>query len=117
MGRARALQGRAGEAIQILEAEVKEGAAYVGWLGYAYARAGRREEAERITALEPEPGPIGQARIFAALGDKDRAFEALDRSIPAGPVRIGRDLTSPEFAPLRGDRRLKALRKKVGLPQ
>jgi hypothetical protein len=58
-----------------------------------------------------------QALIFAALGDKDRAFEALDRAIPSGPTRIGRDLTWPEFASLRGDPRVRALRKKVGLPE
>ena len=60
--------------------------------------------------------PIAQAEIFVALGDKDRAFEALERAIPFGPVRIGRDLTYPGFIPLRGDPRVKALRKKVGLP-
>jgi TolB-like protein/Tfp pilus assembly protein PilF len=116
-GRALTLQGRNDEAIRILEAAHKEGAAYVSYLGYAYARAGRREDAEKIAALEPEPGPMGRARIFAGLGDKDRVFEALDSAIPAGPVRIGRDLISPEFAALRGDPRLRALRKKVGLPQ
>ena len=33
-----------------------------------------------------------------------------------GAVRIGQALNSPEFALLRGDPRVKALRKKVGLP-
>jgi hypothetical protein len=33
-----------------------------------------------------------------------------------GPVRLGRDLTYPEFTLVRGDPRVKALRKKVGLP-
>jgi hypothetical protein len=33
-----------------------------------------------------------------------------------GPFRIGRALTFPEFALLRDDPRVKALRKKVGLP-
>jgi hypothetical protein len=61
--------------------------------------------------------PFAQAEIFVALGDKDRAFEALERAIPLGPVRIGRDLTYPGFAPLRGDPQMKALRKKVGLPE
>jgi hypothetical protein len=51
------------------------------------------------------------------LGDKDRAFEALERAIPFGAVRIGRDLTYPGFAPLRGDPRVKALRKTIGLPE
>ena len=61
--------------------------------------------------------PIEQAGIFTALGDKDRAFEALERAIPLGPVRLGRNLSYPEFAPLRGDPRVRTLRKKVGLPE
>jgi len=32
-------------------------------------------------------------------------------------VRLGRDLTYPEFDLVRGDARLKALRKKLGLPE
>jgi TolB-like protein/Flp pilus assembly protein TadD len=115
---ARALlgQGRIDQAILMLEAALKEGAEVASELGYAYARAGRREEAERIAATG-SGRPIRQALIFAALGDKDRAFEALDHAIPSGPARIGRDLTWPELASLRGDPRLNMLRKKVGLPQ
>jgi hypothetical protein len=42
----------------------------------------------------------------------------LERAIPLGSVRIGRDLTYPGFAPLRGDPRVKALlREKLGLPE
>ena len=111
------LQGKADEAIPILEAQFRGrlDAAGSGHLGLAYARRGRREDAERIATIQPRP--IEQAEIFAALGDKDRAFEALNRAIPMGPVRLGRDLYYPEFASLRGDPRLIALRKKVGLPE
>jgi hypothetical protein len=34
-----------------------------------------------------------------------------------GPVRLGRDLNYPEFALVRDDPRVKALRKKLGLPE
>jgi TolB-like protein len=119
------LQGRINETIPILEEQFHERLrtnlqtarrAIVGeQLGYAYALAGRRDDAEKIAAQSQLA--IEQATIFVALGDKDRAFEALNRAVPLGPVRIGRDLTWPEFAPLRGDSRLKTLRKKVGLPE
>jgi tetratricopeptide (TPR) repeat protein len=117
LARARLLQGRINEAIPILEGLFggRPTKANAGVLGYAYAVAGRREEAEKVAALQPQP--LEQAEIFVALGDKDRAFEALERAIPLGPVRIGRNLTHPELAPLRGDPRLKALRKRVGLPE
>jgi len=102
-------QGRADEVVRGLQGQAESAV-----LGRAYALVGRREEAEKIaTGLRR---PIGQAAILTALGDKDRAFEALERAIPLGPVRLGRALTYAEFAPLRGDPRLKALRKKVGLP-
>jgi hypothetical protein len=54
---------------------------------------------------------------FAGLGDKERTLEALERMAALGPFRLGRALNFPELALLRGDPRLKALRKKVGLPQ
>jgi vacuolar-type H+-ATPase subunit B/Vma2 len=101
------------EAIRVLEAAAKELPGNEGDLGYAYARAGRREDAERLAA---DAGAVGQARILTAVGDNDRAFAALERAISSGPVRIGRDHTWPEFDPLRGDPRLEALRKRVGLP-
>ena len=111
LARARLGQGRIDEAIRILA--LVENPRY---LGYAYGRVGRREEAEKLAAAIA-PNAFSQALTFAGLGDKDRTLEALDRVAALGAVRIGRALTSPEFALLRGDPRVKALRKKVGLPE
>ena len=83
-------------------------------LGYAYARAGRRQEAEKLAI---DLSPQQQSVTFAGLGDKERTLEALDRMAVVGPVRMGSILSLPELALLRGDPRLKALRKKVGLPE
>jgi tetratricopeptide (TPR) repeat protein len=85
-------------------------------LGIAYAKAGRNQDAERIAAMLPRLA--SKTQVFAALGDKDRTFELLNRMIPMGPARIGRDfLISPNFVFLRGDPRLNELRRKVGLPE
>jgi hypothetical protein len=111
LGRARLGQGRIEEAIKLLAT-----GADLQYLGYAYGRAGRREEAERF-AVAAAPNAFTQALTFAGLGDKDRTLEALDRLASLGAVRVGRALNSPEFALLRGDPRVKALRKKVGLPE
>ena len=111
LGRARLGQGRIGEAIEVLATVNNR-----GYLGYAYAKAGRREEAERVAA-DIAPNPFNQALVFAGLGDKDRTLDALERMDVLGPVRIGRALTFPEFSFVRGDPRVKALRKKVGLPE
>jgi len=111
-------QGESEQAIRILEAawsgHLLEPGAHA--LGIAYAKAGRRGDAERIAAIVPRPA--SKAQIFAALGDKNRTLAVLDQMVPMGPTRIGRDfLIAPNFSFLRGDPRLKELRKKVGLPE
>ena len=111
-------QGDAEQAVRILEATwsghlLEPGAQS---LGIAYARAGRRKDAEPIAALVPPYA--SKAQIFASLGGKNRTLELLDQMVPMGPTRTGRDfLISPNFAFLRGDPRLTAVRKKVGLPE
>ena len=119
LGRAWLGQGRSAEGVEVLSTAVKRGAPaddpVRGYLGYAYGQAGRREEAEKL-AVAVAPNPFLQALIFAGLGDKDRTLGAVERMSMLGPVRIGRDLNSPEFALIRGDPRLTAVRKKVGLP-
>lgn len=111
LGRVGIGQGRIEEAIQILAA-----APNPRYFGHALGRAGRREEAEKLAATIAT-NPFQQVLIFAGLGDKDRTFEALDRMTVQGPVRIGRALALPELALIRGDSRVNALRKKVGLPE
>jgi hypothetical protein len=88
-------------------------------LGCAYARAGRRDEAERMARSVPDDF---QALSFACLGDKDRVFETLERAAAArpGPIRMGwflNRINREHPGCLRGDPRLQALRKKVGLPE
>lgn len=116
LGRALSGQGRIGEAIRILEADLNPSSNAWGALGYAYGRAGRREEAEELAAAW-QRDPLVHAMTFAGLGDKDRTLEALERMAALGPFRVGRALTFPELALLSGDPRVKALRNKVGLPE
>jgi tetratricopeptide (TPR) repeat protein len=111
-------QGNTKQAVDIMEATWSGHLLDPGaqWLGIAYAKAGRVKDAERIAALVPRPN--SKVAIFAALGDKDRTFEILDRMVPMGPTRIGRDIIiSPNYAFLKGDPRMKALRGKLGLPE
>jgi TolB-like protein len=111
--RVRLGQGNSSEAIQLLFEE-DDNPARRGFLGYAYARAGRRDEAEKMAAASGYANE--KALIFAGLGDKERTLEALDQMAIVGPQRIGIYLNVPELSWLRGDPRLKAFRKKVGLP-
>jgi TolB-like protein len=119
LGRTRLAQGRTDEAIRILAASPVNN---WGYLANAYARAGRRAEAEKLMteapALYPDRrGAFQFALAYAGFGDKDRTLERLERLSRVGPVRIGYTLISPEFAFLRDDPRSKALRKKMGLPE
>lgn len=82
-------------------------------IGYVYAITGRRAEAELLAARNAHL-PNRQALIYAALGDKDRAFEALERLASQNPRRAGAYLSYPELRSLRGDPRVQALRRKLG---
>ena len=111
-------QGKYNEAIGILEPVWNSHLLQPGAqaLGVAYAKAGRREDAIRIA--QGLPRLASKAQIFAALGDRDKTLELLDQMTPMGPARMGRDfLLSANFAFLRADPRLKAIRKKAGLPE
>jgi len=118
VGRARTQQGKIADAIPLLANSRNNW----GYLAYAYGKAGRRAEAEKLiadaSALYPSRrGPFQYALAFAGLGDKNKTVEQLEGMANLGPVRLGRNLTYPEFSIVRGDPRVKALRKKVGLPE
>src|SRR5262245_9368824 len=119
---ARVRQGRVSEVVQIYEAADPAKRQDRSPLGCAYARMGRREEArEEAERVAPTfPGGDSGAQIYACLGAKDRVVEALDKNAAAGPIRIGWFLLRVDRENrglLRGDPRLRALRKKVGLPE
>ncbi len=111
-GRALLQKGRINEAIAIFEKLGKN--AGPGLLGYAYAKAGRRAEAEQVAARYPD-WPWVEALVYGGLGDKDRAFEGLEKMAAINDPRVGIYLTYPEFALLRGDPRLTDFRRKLGL--
>lgn len=91
-------------------------------LGYAYARAGRRNDAQNVIAQLKERSkhaympPVYMAVVYAGLGQKQEAFEWLERG-----YRVhSRDLLElkyyPQFATLRSDPRFADLVRRVGLP-
>ena len=83
----------------------------------AYVALGRQADIDRVQA-DPSNGdqyPYRQALIYAALGDRDRTFEALDRAIDDTPHRTEFLLACPEMALLRGDPRLDELRRRLNL--
>jgi serine/threonine protein kinase/Tfp pilus assembly protein PilF len=92
-------------------------------LAYAYARAGRRAEAERMLARlqalsnERYVTAMTSARVYAGLGQNDKAFEWLemayaDHSISAQTFGIKVD---PAFDPLRAEPRFADLLRRINL--
>ena len=115
LARVRSGEGRFDEVVRLLAAHsVTRNPQTRGFLGYAYAKTGRRDEAAQSAAASRFANE--QALIFAGLGDKDRTYDALNRMAELGPQRVGQYLNYPEFAWLRGEDRLHAFRQSVGLP-
>lgn len=88
-------------------------------LGRVYAVVGRKDEARKIIVqLEKEPNPMrafGLATIYAALGEKDKAFQWLAYEQQHAWVAWFRVL--PWFHPLRDDPRFKDLLQRMNLPE
>jgi serine/threonine-protein kinase len=84
------------------------------------ARSGNRELAfAKLAALQErdyEFVSVDAARIYAQLGDKDAAFEALNRAWEVRESRLLDLKTDPYLDSLRGDSRYAALVKRLGLP-
>jgi TolB-like protein/Tfp pilus assembly protein PilF len=113
LGRALTLAGRPAEALAVIEASPM--ARGSEWEAPAYVMAGRRDEAERLAARH-QNYPHRLAIIYAALGDKDRSFEALDGLARLEPHRVVDLLSYPELAGLRSDPRFAALRRRFKMP-
>jgi tetratricopeptide (TPR) repeat protein len=88
----------------------------LAFLGYALARAGRRDEASDILSDLVEGrryshGAFGVATVLAGLRDYDRAFEWLDRAIDENTM--GFYIMHPVFADLHRDPRFSVLEKRM----
>ena len=113
LGNALLMLGRTKEAALAFEGNV---------IGQALlaARSGDRGLAlAKLSELQRRQGEMGSythAKIYAQLGDKDRAFAALDRALEIPLSALMGLRTDPYVDPLRNDPRYAALVKKVGFP-
>jgi tetratricopeptide (TPR) repeat protein len=90
-------------------------------LAYAYAMAGRRDEALKILdeqkrlAKQGYISPYNFAIIYTGLGDKDRAFEWLEKGYEQRTQYVYRLKREPMFDSLRSDPRYAELLRKMNL--
>lgn len=126
LGQALIIEGKYQEAIDIGEKAllkdpnrqfILENAAY------AYAKSGRRKEAEEIIAKFREIAKTDSistyytAIIYSALGDKDKAFAELQTAVENKDWSIQQMNVDPLMDPLRDDPRFEDLVKRLELPE
>jgi serine/threonine-protein kinase len=114
LARALTFAGRPEEAIALWESRPQPND-WERWLMPAYVKLGRRADVDRLLNLPRNAHPYRQALNYAALGDKERTFEALSRAAVVEPQRTAAILAFPEMSLLRGDPRLDQLRKRFNL--
>ena len=114
LARALTFAGRPEEAIALWESR-HQPSDWERWLMPAYVKLGRRADVDRLLNLPRNAHPYRQALNYAALGDKERTFEALFRAAVVAPQRTAAVLALPEMSLLRGDPRLDQLRKRFNL--
>ena len=122
LGQVFQLKGQPTEAIAEYQkaVELDDDPSALAFLGQAYARAGQRNEAQKILARLTEEAKYryvpayGMALMFMGLGDKEQAIDALERAYREG---AGNDLftirVDPMLDDLRNQPRFEALAEKI----
>ncbi len=93
----------------------------LGYLGNALAVAGRKEDALRVLgdvqriSKERRVSPYSNALVYVGLGDKDRAFEWLERAYAERSPKLVYLKVEPQLDGIRSDPRFGVLMAKMGL--
>ena len=120
LGEALVLKGNPTAAIAEFEQAIQSlgrGPWILGPMGLALARGGRKVEAESIVKEIEASGDadVQLAHVYAALGDKPRALDALERAYAERIVDLNFMAVDPLLASLRAEPRFLALKARMGL--
>jgi serine/threonine-protein kinase len=95
----------------------------LGFVGYVYAVTGRRPDAlkilQRLDELQKHRfvSTISRVYVYAGLGDKDKAFEWLEKAYQERSDSLAWFKFDPESKNLRDDPRFAALMRKIGFTE
>jgi tetratricopeptide (TPR) repeat protein len=125
LGLASEAQGNYGKAIlefqKALQLSNSQPAAYLDYLGHAYAISGNRREAKNILAKINQNtqavigAPAYRAATLVALGEKAEALKALEGGFEKGSYGFMWIKVDPRFDVLRSDSRFQSLMSRAGL--
>jgi serine/threonine-protein kinase len=123
LGASYAMKGMYQEAIaeyqkfSSLEGEKTENQIY---LGYSFAVSGQREKAlailNKLKTTKEYVSPAELAILYVGLGDKEGAFQELERAYVAHDLQMQYLKVEPHYDALRSDPRFTDLMRRVGLP-
>ncbi len=125
MGMVDVMDGRLSDSITNLQKSVdlnKDALRPQGMLGYSLGASGRRSEAlELLKEIENRnsegvAAASNIATIYIGLGDKEKAYEWLEKGFQDKDIEISRSDWFPQFNSLREEPRFKALMQKVRKP-
>ena len=90
------------------------------YIARIYAEMGKRREALAVLGQIEKDGSLSKddpalIHVYCALGDRDRAFAALDRGVRTRSVLV-LVFVDPPLDPLRSDPRFQALMTRAGIP-
>ena len=126
LGRAYLFKGMPQRAIDEMETALRlnpDDPFGLGFLGYAYAVTGRRPDAlkvlQRLDEMEKRRfvSRIARAYVYAGLGDKDKAFEWLEKAYQERSDSLAWFRNDPESKSLQSDPRFAALMRKIGFTE
>jgi serine/threonine-protein kinase len=121
LGEAYLKQRKFPEAIAEIQKAGQFGVMQTATLGYAYAVSGNRAEAEKmlsqLQALSSQKyvPPFVIAMIYAGLGEKDQAFDWLEKAYEEHSVWMPWLKVDPKFDSLRSDPRFVDLMRRIGI--
>ena len=124
IGQAMVQQGRYPEAIAEINRAINlagNQTRVIATLGHAYAVAGRRGEAQQVInqlqerSKQSYVSPYYIALVYTGLGEKDQAFEWLEKAYAERESYFNLFKVEPVFDTLRSDPRFVSLLKRVGL--